>query len=83
MLKLGRSYPAVREALSSTGRLGEAFYVERASTPQQRVLPAADVDDAKVPYFSLAMVPGASSRRASGRRAASRWSGWAPAPPTG
>src|SRR5918997_1880389 len=27
VLKLGRSYPAVREALSSTGRLDEAFYV--------------------------------------------------------
>ena len=45
VLKLGRSYPAVREALSSTGRLDEAFYVERASTPRQRVLPAGDVDD--------------------------------------
>ena len=64
VLKLGRSYPAVREALSSTGRLDEAFYVERASTARQRVLPAADVDDAKVPYFSLAMVPGASRRPA-------------------
>ena len=68
VLKLGRSYPAVREALSSTGRLDEAFYVERASTPQQRVLPAADVDDAKVPYFSLAMVPGASRREAGHRQ---------------
>ena len=67
VLKLGRSYPAVREALSSTGRLDEAYYVERASTPQQRVLPAADVDDAKVPYFSLAMVPGAR-RPGSGHR---------------
>ena len=65
MLKLGRTYPAVREALSSTGRLDEAFYVERASTARQRVLPAADVDDAKVPYFSLAMVPGASRRPAA------------------
>ena len=65
VLKLGRSYPAVREALSSTGRLDEAFYVERASTARQRVLPAADVDDAKVPYFSLAMVPGASRRPAA------------------
>ena len=37
ILKLGRSYPAVREALSSAGRLDETFYVERASTPQQRV----------------------------------------------
>jgi precorrin-2 C20-methyltransferase / precorrin-3B C17-methyltransferase len=62
VLKLGRSYPAVREALSAAGRLDEAFYVERASTPAQRVLPAADVDDASVPYFSLAMLPGMSKR---------------------
>jgi precorrin-2 C20-methyltransferase / precorrin-3B C17-methyltransferase len=64
VLKLGRSYPAVREALSSTGRLDEAFYVERASTPQQRVLSAAEIEDARVPYFSLAMVPGANRRQA-------------------
>jgi precorrin-2 C20-methyltransferase/precorrin-3B C17-methyltransferase len=60
ILKLGRSYPAVREALSAAGRLDEAFYVERASTPAQKVIPAADVDDASVPYFSLAMLPGRS-----------------------
>ena len=58
IMKLGRSYPAVREALSAAGRLDEAFYVERASTPAQKVIPAADVDDASVPYFSLAMLPG-------------------------
>jgi precorrin-2 C20-methyltransferase/precorrin-3B C17-methyltransferase len=63
VIKLGRSYPAVRGALSSTGRLGEAYYVERASTPGQRVLAAADVDnDDKVPYFSLAMIPGGGRR---------------------
>ncbi|OBK77018.1 precorrin-2 C(20)-methyltransferase, partial [Mycobacterium sp. 1274761.0] len=65
VLKLGRSYPVVREALSSADRLDDAFYVERASTSQQRVLPAADVDDGKVPYFSLAMLPGGGARRAS------------------
>src|SRR6476619_3299805 len=64
VLKLGRSYPAVREALSSTGRIDEAYYVERASTPQQRVSPAEDVDDGKVPYFSLAMLPGGGARKA-------------------
>ena len=64
VLKLGRSYPAVREALSATGRLDEAFYVERASTPAQRVLPAADVDETSVPYFSLAMLPGTPRREA-------------------
>src|SRR5258705_11741984 len=57
VLKLGRSYPAVREALSSAGRLGEAFYVERASTPLERVMPAGEVDDETVPYFSLPMPP--------------------------
>ena len=65
ILKLGRSYPAVREALSSAGRLEETFYVERASTPQQRVAPAADVDDSTVPYFSLAMLPGSRARTSS------------------
>ncbi len=58
IMKLGRSYTAVREALSDTGRLSEAFYVERASTEKQRVLPAGEVDPGTVPYFSLTMVPG-------------------------
>lgn len=65
VLKLGRSYPAVREALSSAGRLDDTFYVERASTPKQRVQPAADVDADKVPYFSLAMLPGTPARRST------------------
>ena len=64
VLKLGRSYPAVREALSSAGRLDETFYVERASTAAQRVLPAGEVAEATVPYFSLAMLPGTSRQEA-------------------
>jgi precorrin-2 C20-methyltransferase/precorrin-3B C17-methyltransferase len=55
----------VREALSLAGRLDDAFYVERASTSAERVLPAATVDDGSVPYFSLALVPGARRARAS------------------
>jgi precorrin-2 C20-methyltransferase/precorrin-3B C17-methyltransferase len=62
IMKLGRSYPAVRAALSVAGRLSAALYVERASTPEQRVLPAGDVDPTAVPYFSLAMVPGMATR---------------------
>ncbi|MEY8016397.1 precorrin-2 C(20)-methyltransferase [Mycobacterium servetii] len=58
ILKLGRSYSNVREALSAAGKLDDAFYVERASTRGERVLPAADVDANSVPYFSLAMLPG-------------------------
>lgn len=58
VLKLGRSYHAVREALSASGQLDDTFYVERASSAGQRILPAADVDETSVPYFSLAMLPG-------------------------
>ncbi|BBZ43850.1 precorrin-2 C(20)-methyltransferase [Mycobacterium parmense] len=68
VLKLGRSYHNVREALSASGQLDDTFYVERASTSGQRVLRAADVDESSVPYFSLAMLPG--GRRANGRTSA-------------
>ena len=62
IMKLGRTYAAVREALSLTGRLDDAVYVERASSDGQRVLPAADVDASTVPYFSMAILPGADHR---------------------
>ncbi|WP_445165575.1 precorrin-2 C(20)-methyltransferase [Mycolicibacterium sp. Dal123E01] len=65
VLKLGRSYPHVREALSMAGRLDEAFYVERASTDAQRVLPAGEVDADSVPYFSLAILPGGAGGSAT------------------
>jgi precorrin-2 C20-methyltransferase / precorrin-3B C17-methyltransferase len=64
VIKLGRTYPQVREALSMAGRLDEAFYVERASTDAQRVLPAGEVDADGVPYFSLAILPGGGRRKA-------------------
>ncbi|MBF6514004.1 precorrin-2 C(20)-methyltransferase [Nocardia cyriacigeorgica] len=58
VMKLGRTYPAVRQALSDAGKLGDAYYVERASTGRERVLPAADVADDEVPYFAITIVPG-------------------------
>jgi precorrin-2 C20-methyltransferase/precorrin-3B C17-methyltransferase len=57
VLKLGRTFPAVREAFEAAGVLDRALYVERATTAQQRCLPLADVDPATVPYFSLALLP--------------------------
>lgn len=58
IMKLGRTFPAVRSALEQSGRLADALYVERASMPEQRWLPVADVDPTSVPYFSLVVVPG-------------------------
>ncbi|HEU4423940.1 MAG TPA: precorrin-2 C(20)-methyltransferase, partial [Pilimelia sp.] len=57
VLKLGRTFGEVRDALAAAGRLDEAWYVERATTEQERIAPLAEVDPASVPYFSLAVVP--------------------------
>ncbi|MBB3037257.1 precorrin-2 C(20)-methyltransferase [Hoyosella altamirensis] len=57
IMKLGRTFGAVREALEKSGRLEEAVYVERASWRAQRVLPLKDVEPDEVPYFSVALVP--------------------------
>lgn len=75
IMKLGRTFPAVREALREAGRLEEALYVERASTHGQALIPVKDVDPSTVPYFSIIIVPGdgrdraASAKRATGSAA--------------
>nr|BFE79922.1 hypothetical protein GCM10020093_025230 [Planobispora longispora] len=56
VLKLGRTFTKVRDALEKAGRLGEAWYVERATTGGQRLAPLAEVDPDSVPYFSLALI---------------------------
>ncbi|MER7352946.1 precorrin-2 C(20)-methyltransferase [Nonomuraea dietziae] len=62
VLKLGRTFEKVRDALAEAGRLDEAWYVERATTANQRIERLKDVDPASVPYFSLAMLPSGSRR---------------------
>jgi precorrin-2 C20-methyltransferase / precorrin-3B C17-methyltransferase len=59
IMKIGRSYEKVRAALKDTGRLEQAYYVERASGGARQVIErAGDVDPATVPYMSLVIVPG-------------------------
>jgi precorrin-2 C20-methyltransferase/precorrin-3B C17-methyltransferase len=58
VIKLGSNFSKVRNVLEATGSLDRAFYVERASTPAQRIAPVASVDPNTVPYFSLVLVPG-------------------------
>ena len=57
ILKLGRTFGNVRQALEDANRLDNAWYVERATTGRQRTSPLADVDPDTVPYFSLALLP--------------------------
>ena len=62
IMKISRSYADVREALKESGRLPQAYYVERASGgAEQLIEPAGDVDPAAVPYMSIIIVPGAEA----------------------
>jgi len=71
VMKLGRTFESVREALRQAGRLDEARYVERASSDAERVLPVAEVDASTVPYMSMVVVPGRDLRADAAGRAAS------------
>ena len=71
IMKLGRTFDGVREALRQAGRLESARYVERATTGGEHTRPVAEVDPRSVPYFSMIVVPGADRRQDSaGRHAA-------------
>ncbi|MGF9757627.1 precorrin-2 C(20)-methyltransferase [Microvirga sp. 0TCS3.31] len=70
IMKLGRRFAGVVDALRQAGRLEHAMYVERASMPAERWMPVVDVDAGSVPYFSLIVVPGDSvAEDPHGRRA--------------
>ena len=70
VMKLGRTFAGVVEALRQAGRLDDARYVERASTGAEVVLPVTEVDPARVPYFSMVLVPGRDRRADNAARAA-------------
>jgi precorrin-2 C(20)-methyltransferase len=53
ILKLGRHYDRVRALLDETGRSEQAWYVERASAPDQRVARVQDLPPGEKPYFAL------------------------------
>jgi len=62
IMKISRSYAEVREALKESGRLAQAYYVERASGgAEQLIEPAGEVDPGAVPYMSIIIVPGAEA----------------------
>ena len=62
IMKISRSYAGEREALTESGRLDQAFYVERASGGSRQLIEqAGEVDPAAVPYMSIVIVPGAEA----------------------
>lgn len=56
VMKLGRTFGTVREAMQASGNLAAGIYVERASSEREVVQPLGDVQG-DVPYMSLVLVP--------------------------
>ena len=56
VLKLGRTFGAVREAAERAGVAQRSVYVERASSSEERSAPLREVTG-DVPYMSLVLVP--------------------------
>lgn len=57
IMKVGRHLARVRDALTRSGRLVGAVYVESVGTEGERVLPASELIGEGAPYFSLILVP--------------------------
>ncbi len=62
IMKTGRNLPRVRSALAATGRLDDAWLVEKGTMPTQRVARLADVADDDCPYFAIVLVHGQGRR---------------------
>jgi len=55
IMKVGRHLQKIRDVIDGLGLTEQAVYVERASLPEELVLPLADAPDA-APYFSMILL---------------------------
>ena len=55
IMKVGRHMPKIRHVIEALGLTDRATYVERASLPQEVVLPLSEAPDA-APYFSMILL---------------------------
>ena len=56
IIKVGRNLAKVRRVLLAAGLLDGATYVERATLPNQRLVPMNELESATAPYFSMILV---------------------------
>jgi precorrin-2/cobalt-factor-2 C20-methyltransferase len=57
IMKLGRNFKKVYGVLEQLNLLDRARFIERATTPHQRIIPIREVDATQVPYFSMIVIP--------------------------
>ena len=58
IMKTGRNLAKIRRALAATGRLDDAWLIERGTMPGERVARLKDVEATDCPYFSVVLVHG-------------------------
>lgn len=61
VMKIGRNLAKLQRALAEAGREQEAWLIEYAAMPQQRIRPFREVGDS-VPYFSIVVIHGNGRR---------------------
>lgn len=61
VMKVGRNLPKLRRAVAAAGREDEAWLVEYATMPEERVTRLRDASDA-TPYFSILLIHGQGRR---------------------
>jgi precorrin-2/cobalt-factor-2 C20-methyltransferase len=62
VMKVGRHLPKLRRALDRSGRLSRAFYVERGTMADAKMIPLSAKPDDEAPYFAVVLVPGWEGR---------------------
>ena len=55
IMKVGRHLPKIRAVIDDLGLTDQAMYVERATLPQEVVLPLSEAPE-KAPYFSIILL---------------------------
>ena len=61
VMKIGRNLPKLRRAIAAAGREPDAWLVEHAAMPNQRVTRLVDADSV-TPYFSILLIHGHGRR---------------------
>jgi precorrin-2/cobalt-factor-2 C20-methyltransferase len=57
IIKLGRHFAKVRNIIEELGLLERALYIERATLPNQQIIPITEVDPEAATYWSLILIP--------------------------
>ena len=57
IIKLGRHFAKVRDILDELGLLERALYIERATLPNQQIIPITEIEPEAATYWSLILIP--------------------------